>query len=133
MSGSRRSTLGSQSPRPRYQSTSSRAATPEPPPTGRERLAIRFLAGEQTRPRTSSISAGSASGVPPGFVRPRVASTHVPGANSSRHGHRSFTPVPSGLGQAVSSSPVVLGSPPDTTGRFETFAIVVYSKFVTKA
>ncbi|KAL5492407.1 hypothetical protein ACEPAI_3854 [Sanghuangporus weigelae] len=117
MSGSRRSTLGSQSPRPRYQSTSSRGASPEPPLTGRERLAIRFLAGEQTRPRTSSTSAGSTSGIPPDYARQRVASTHVPGSSSSRHGHRSFTPVPSGLGQAVSSSPVILGSPPDTTGR----------------
>ena len=140
MSGSRRSTPGPQSPRPRYQSTSPYdGASPEPVPTGRERLAIRFLAGQQSRPRTSSTSSGSASGsasgVPPDFVRQRAASTHVPVAGSSRHGHRSFTPTPSVLGPGGVSSPgyAIQTTPPDTRGRFETHCLVGYSKLITEA
>ncbi|KAI5121503.1 hypothetical protein M0805_006540 [Coniferiporia weirii] len=119
MSGSRHSPYGSQSPRPRCQSTSSGGSggSDGPPPSGRERLAIHFLAGHQARPRTSSTSSGSASGPPPEFARQRVSSTHIPGASSGRH--RTFNPAPSGLGPGGGASPAyaVHVNPPDTRGR----------------
>ena len=90
MSGSPlRSPYGSKSPRPRCQSTTGSNGSASPPMTGRERLAIQFLAGQSpTRPRTSSIGGGSGSSapgapaLPPGYTRQRVSSTYAPGASA---------------------------------------------------
>ncbi|KAH8116409.1 velvet factor-domain-containing protein [Phellopilus nigrolimitatus] len=113
MSGSNRYPFGSQSPRRQSTSSSDHAETDDAP-SGRERLAIRFLAG-QARPRTSSIGPGSASGSSPEHVRQRVASAHIPGASS----HRASAAAPSGLGPGGGASPIYAmhGSPPDTRGR----------------
>ncbi|EJD07564.1 uncharacterized protein FOMMEDRAFT_130722 [Fomitiporia mediterranea MF3/22] len=120
ISGPRRSTLDSQSPISRYQSTSpGDGMSSDTPPTGRERLAIRFLAGEQTRQRTTSTSAGGSSGAPQDYVRQRAISTHVPSASSSRHGLRPSTPAPSRLGPGggLTAMPTLHATPPDTRGR----------------
>lgn len=126
MSGSPlRSPYGSKSPRPRCQSTAGSNGSASPPMTGRERLAIQFLAGQSpSRPRTSSIGSGSSGTpsvptVPAGYTRQRVASTYAPGATASGGRARSFVPTPSALGPGTGASPgyAIQASPPDTRGR----------------
>lgn len=117
MSGLDRSRSGSQSPRPRCQSTTSTNSTggADALPAGRERLAIRFLAGQQPRPRTVSTSGGGSAGAPD-YVRHRVLSTHVPGSSSGRH--RGFVATPSNLGGGSSPTYAIPASPPGARGRY---------------
>lgn len=124
MSGSSRypSPYGSSpsgSPRQRCQSTSADDNVVNAdalPAVGRERLAINFLAGQQ--PRTASSGGGSANA--PNYVRQRVASTHVPGASSSRQ--RAFVPTPSALGRGGAVPTYAIpASLPDARGRYTDF------------
>lgn len=111
----------SQSPRPRSSSTAGRvshdAPTDIPVGSGRERLAIRFLAGQQPPPRPSS--AAGAGPAPSGYMRQRAISTHVPSSSSSSRNHRRPLP-PSNLGPGPSLLPQATMVPglPDPRGRF---------------
>lgn len=104
------------SPRQRCQSTSAGDgdANAGQLPVGRERLNINFLAGQQPRSASTGGNGGGASA--PNYVRQRVASTHVPGASSSRH--RSFVPTPSALGRGSATPTYAIpATPPDARGR----------------
>ncbi|KLO17963.1 hypothetical protein SCHPADRAFT_820573 [Schizopora paradoxa] len=109
----------SQSPRPRSSSTAGRIgddATPAVPAgSGRERLAIRFLAGQQPPPRPTSAAGGGPT--PSGYSRQRAISTHVPSSSSS-HSRRPYVPAPSRLSGAshLPQAAMVPGLP-DPRGR----------------